>query len=632
MNLINGLRNHSKRAVVALLLLSFVVWVAACASDDANDKAANDTPGYNNMSGGGGGMNNSDGETGEPPYVPEEKVEFSFSKPAIVGERVFVANETLNSVAVIDSRNLSVKTVLAGFRPTVVGGPSAEYASEDEARIMVLNEGSHSVTVIDPRTLAVVNMAVMPNANALQLDPRGRVGVAWFDDSDVKGAQNPGADLSSVTVIKSDGAYNVAVGFHVRSVHFDESGEVLLVLTDDGISRVELAGLSDDGFSAPISVMPVEFQQVNPVDLEIVISANAKFAVTRTTALRGLVLLDIERGEHFVVELPETPTDIEFIGSDALEILAVLRNQGQILRATVPEGLMNAASTSIGLNAPLDEAEPDEDSDADVGVDDEDADLGDTESDSGAGDADAEDVGNAGDSGGSGNEFPGVEGVEWIELSVKGLGAVTLSEDFKTALVYSTINDEKRAILLALTSDEAVDQAGEGQRVLVFEKGIRGALSDKHGRSFLVFHTKKRGDLPANSVPTDPEFVARSWGVSLLDVKSAATRLVLTQQKPGASALWAPDGEDGRVFMVFEQPEFVSEVQPSHRDVVMINLRSFRMDSFRLSSLPEGLGVIESARKVYISQTHPQGRMTFVDVDTLERQTVTGYQLNAGIE
>ncbi len=628
MNLFNGLRNHSRRAVVALLLLSFVLFVAACAGDDsAASKDGNDhSTGMNNSNGSGGNMSDAGQGSAEPPFVPEEKVEFAFSKPAIVGKRIFVANETLNSVAVIDSQNLSVKTVLAGFQPTVVDGPAAEFADDAEARIMALNEGSHSVTVIDPQTLAVKNLAVMPHANALRVDPRGRVGVVWYDDSDVKGAGNAGADLSSVTVIKADGAYNVAVGFHVRSVHFDESGEVLLVLTDDGISRIELAGLADDGFSAPISVMPVEFQQVNPVDLEVVISANAKFAVTRTTALRGLVLLDIEEGEHFVVKLAETPTDIEFLQGDSLEVLAVLRNEGQILRASVPEGLMNAAAfVSVlpdPLVPPLDEADPAEDSDADVGVDDSDADDS---------DAALEDVGNSedsGDSGDSGHDFSGVEGVEWIDLSVKGLGAVTLSEDFKTALVYSTIHEEKRAILLNLESREAAD----GQRVLVFEKGIRGALSDKHGRSFLVFHTKVAGSLPADSVPTDPEFVARSWGVSLLDVESAATRLVLTKQKPGASALWAPDGEDGRVFMVFEQPELVSEIQPSHRDVVMINLRSFRMDSFRLSSLPDGLGVIESARKVYISQTHPQGRMTFVDVDTLERQTVTGYQLNAGIE
>ncbi len=626
MKFLNRFRNHSKRAIVALLVMSFVLFVAACSDSSAGSDEAtgnNGAPNANNMN--GGGTNDPDQDPAEPPFVPEEKVEFAFSKPAIVGGKIFVANETLNSVAVIDSKNLSVKTVLAGFRPTIVGGPAGEFAADVDARIMALNEGSHSVTVIDPRTLAVKNMAVMPFANALRLDPRGRVGVVWYDDSDVKPGQNSGAgagaDLSSVTVIKSDGAYNVAVGFHVRSVHFDEFGEILLVLTDDGISRIELAGLSDDMFSAPISVMPVEFQQVNPVDLEIVISANAKFAVTRTTALAGLVLLDIELGEHFVVSLPETPTDIEFLENDELEILAVLRNHGQILRASVPEGLMNAAAALPAPIPPLDEAEPDDsgadvgaDDDADVGVDD-DADLNDAVSDSG----------NSPD---SGNDLPIVEGVAWIDLSVDGLGAVTLSEDFKTALVYSTINDEKRAILLDLESSVAA----ENQRVLVFEKGIRGALSDKNGRSFLVFHTKKNGNLPANSVPTDPEFVERSWGVSLLDVGSAATRLVLTKQKPGASALWAPDGEDGRVFMVFEQPEFVNEVQPSHRDVVMINLRSFRMDSFRLSSLPEGLGVIDSARKVYISQTHPQGRMTFVDVDTLERQTVTGYQLNAGIE
>ncbi len=644
-----------------LLMLGFVLFGAACSSD--MDERSSLTDPENNGSYGPGDENWGDaGQSGEPPFVPEEKVEFSFSKPAIVGERVFVANETLNSVAVIDSRNLSVKTVLAGFRPTVVGGPDVEFADDEEARIMALNEGSHSVTVIDPQTLAVKNLAVMPHANALALDPRGRVGVVWYDESR---GQNLSADLSSVTVVRAEEAYQVAVGFHVRSVHFDEAGEILLVLTDDGISRVELSTLAEDGFAAPIPVMPTQFQQLNPVDLEIAISADAKFAVTRTTAHSGLVLLDIEAGEHYVVDLPETPTDIEFLEGETLEMLAVLRSRGQIMRVRVPDGLMNASVASFTVVAPLNDdsdagwedadledvglgdADPGDVDFSDVGlgdadpgdvdfsdVDPGDTDPGDVESgdvepgDVDFSDADPGDAAFEGDAGEPGNDFPAVEGVEWIELAVRGLGAVTVSADQKTALVYSTVNDEKRAVLLNL---DALAEA-EGQRVLVFEKGIRGALSDKFGRTFLVFHTKQAGALPVGSVPTDPEFIARSWGVSMLDVASAATRLVLTAQKPGATSLWAPEDEDGRVFMVFEQPEFVHEVQASHRDVAVINLRSFRMDSFRLSSLPEGLGVIEPARKVYISQTHPQGRMTFVDVDTLERQTVTGYQLNAGIE
>ena len=51
-----------------------------------------------------------------------------------------------------------------------------------------------------------------------------------------------------------------------------------------------------------------------------------------------------------------------------------------------------------------------------------------------------------------------------------------------------------------------------------------------------------------------------------------------------------------------------------------------------MPSLPEGIGAIGTVGKVYVDQKHPQGRMTFVDVASDKRQTITGYQLNAGID
>src|SRR5690606_8615971 len=93
---VNRFGHRSRHALIMLLMLGFVLFGAACSSD--MDERSSLTDPENNGSYGPGDENWGDaGQSGEPPFVPEEKVEFSFSKPAIVGERVFVANETLNS-------------------------------------------------------------------------------------------------------------------------------------------------------------------------------------------------------------------------------------------------------------------------------------------------------------------------------------------------------------------------------------------------------------------------------------------------------------------------------------------------------------------------------------------------------
>jgi hypothetical protein len=73
-------------------------------------------------------------------------------------------------------------------------------------------------------------------------------------------------------------------------------------------------------------------------------------------------------------------------------------------------------------------------------------------------------------------------------------------------------------------------------------------------------------------------------------------------------------------------------VLETHQDLLVANLETFATSTTRLAGVPEGLGVVSSERQVFISQRHPQGRMTFIDVDDESRQTVTGYQLNAGID
>jgi len=117
-----------------------------------------------------------------------------------------------------------------------------------------------------------------------------------------------------------------------------------------------------------------------------------------------------------------------------------------------------------------------------------------------------------------------------------------------------------------------------------------------------------------------------------VDVASAINRLVLTELEPGGATLWREVGADPRAYLIFTAPQIASLVTPAHRDVVEINMATFGIDSLRVPSLPQAIGPVPGTGRVYISQDHPRGRMTFLDVISRKRQTITGYQLNAGID
>lgn len=642
----------SRLAPLAAAAAALLLAAGACSSEGANyDRAA---PVDDASTGGGGGG----GGGGENP--PEREEEFEFSAPAVVGETMYVANRTLNAVAAIDTETLSIETVPAGFQPTQVVGPAPEHADSDAARVMALNTGDDSVTIIDTSSNDTTRRSVMRGANALDMDPTGQYAVAWYDDTK---SGDEGGDLSSVTVVTPEATHEVAVGFHVREVFFSDDGSRALVWSDDGVSPVDLDELDGDTVAAPIPLVPSEIGAIEPGNLEIVVSDDVRHVVTRSERLRGVVALEVDGETHHVVPTFEVPTDVDVIrGEETRDVLIVLRESGRALRAALPEGLVNAADalsdeagdistapdesmagstdaatldagTTDGGTAGADTTTTDT-SGADGSAGDadasgaEDAAAVDTETaDSGtgdAGDANGTDAGDS-DAGTTPSDFDGIEDLEVIDIQVDGLGAASVGARAEHALLFTTVGDDTRVVLLDL---ESLDQ-----RTVALRKKVRGARSDARGDSFIVYNQKQPGEIPEDATPNDPEYIARSWGLTLIDVETATTRVLLSRHEPGPTALWSPESGDAKTYTIFKAPSRDTEqVEPSRRDVIEANLSTFRTRTYRVPSIPEAVGPIQPAGKVFVSQRHPQGRMTFIDAETEDRQTITGYQLNSEID
>lgn len=577
---------------------------AACADDAGKSFEDGADPNFDRNQ-------SSNNTAGENNVVPEVEDDFQFAEPAVLGTNVFVANETLNSVAVIDSRSLAIRTVPVGFNPTHVVGPTDP---ADGAQIYVLNEGSSTVSIIDPERLTPKNVDVLRRANALQASPDGTWALAYYDDEERREGETAG-DLSAATLIKADGeALQLAVGFRIERVMFTEDSSAALILSDDGVSVVTADEISDDALVPPVAVLPPDLQRFDRVDREVTLDPDGEWAVARVTTYEGVVLTDLATGVQWRVPLPATPTDLDWVDGDTPRVLGMLREIDYAFIATIPDGLIAAADA---LPQPEDMGTT-----PDMGADD----MG--TGDMGAGDMGTGDMADvAPDTGASAQvDLPTMPatGFTYLAVTEPNMGAAQVAPSSTEALLFSTIGEERRAVL--------VDLETLGQRGLSFEKGVRGAIADDDGNTFVVLHSREEGQIPVGASPADPEYIARSWGISIVDVETAATRLVLTEQKPGDATLYTGDGVADQLYMIFELPTDSSADVPALRDVLRVDLQSFSTQTFRVPSLPEGIGRIDAAQKVFVNQIHPQGRITFVDVVTDRRQTVTGYQLNAGID
>ena len=122
------------------------------------------------------------------------------------------------------------------------------------------------------------------------------------------------------------------------------------------------------------------------------------------------------------------------------------------------------------------------------------------------------------------------------------------------------------------------------------------------------------------------ERVDRSFAYSLLRPGTGESKLQLTEVAPGPFVV-VPSGD--YLFMSFRSDgQGVWEV---HR----VELGNFLIDPvFKLGSPPVSIGAVPLTKHVFVSQEHPDGRMTFIPWESSDPNavdTVTGFELNSRI-
>lgn len=258
--------------------------------------------------------------------------------PPISSQRfVYVAMTAQGKLARIDGATLAVSTTPIGPAPREV----ATIPGSDGA--IALDTAGGTATVVRPVVTGGDGtrvLATLPSLNRIDVDPTGQFAVIWFDLARAlqNGTGNAGSFQDVVVAALAPGhevSVALTVGFRPRAVQFDAAGARAYVITQDGVSVIDLADATQHG-PRIVPPIPVAEPGVAPDDLEVQVVSSGDYAAVRQAGVAGIRVVSLRGAARtWDVPLAAVPTDID-LAPDGSRIYAVLRDAARLAVVDVP--------------------------------------------------------------------------------------------------------------------------------------------------------------------------------------------------------------------------------------------------------------------------------------------------------
>jgi hypothetical protein len=187
-------------------------------------------------------------------------------------------------------------------------------------------------------------------------------------------------------------------------------------------------------------------------------------------------------------------------------------------------------------------------------------------------------------------------------LTGETVGSVSIAGTGHTALLYTNAVPEQRFSILGL--DDA------SYRTVKLYAPVLGVFPTHDAEYAIVLHDQPQTALKKGAfsvVPVGTTLPARIVGTDAplkqVAVSPESDRAVLTERDDAAKvyAAW------------------------------IARMPSLAVDRYPLASPPLAAGIVAGARRAWIAQEHPEGRITFIDLDGGTARTLTGFELSARV-
>jgi hypothetical protein len=101
-----------------------------------------------------------------------------------------------------------------------------------------------------------------------------------------------------------------------------------------------------------------------------------------------------------------------------------------------------------------------------------------------------------------------------------------------------------------------------------------------------------------------------------------APKIIGTDAPPIAVA-FTPDGANAVVA--------TRDLDKSEYGMYLVHLDNLEENFVTLPSPPLAAGMVPDAKRAFVAQAHPEGRITFVHLESGEARTLTGFELTAKV-
>ncbi|MEO7037013.1 MAG: hypothetical protein ABI548_23875 [Polyangiaceae bacterium] len=548
--------------------------VAACSSSSESASGSAAFPGGGDFGSGGAGSVNlgPSSAAGSAPLVvpPEQEEDLSYRAPVVSGRWVWTANPETGKVAVVDAKSFGVRLADAGVAPTFL---TALPSTADTSRALVINTGSHDATLLSAgATGAVKAVGPIPlsaDVNAWQVSRTGKFALAWTDSHAL--TPDPTQGYQDISVVDLRGASPVAtrlvVGFLPSRVFIDDAETHAYVVATSGITVIDLASSPAPHVLKEQPVTSDPNEDASTRDVSV--TPDGSYALIRHDGSNLVTLLDLATGDLSPVSLPGAITDLD-LAPDAKSALAVVRGDD------VPRA---ESADSAGAGGEGGDGEP-----------------------------------AAGGSGASTLAILPIPGIfsdptVFDTVSVPGevFGLVNIAPQGSQALLYTNAVSNSHVTLL----DTAPGATYLSHRTI-----------DVHGYVHEVFPSPDGAYAIASLLPTT---AGGKPGFAAIPVTSALPPRVQTTDAPvfavaqsagpaARAVITVSDGKTNFAAYIVRMPELV-------------------VDTVKLPSRPlaNATGLVPDAGVAYIAEENPQGRITFINLETGVPRTITGFEISAKV-
>jgi len=441
-------------------------------------------------------------------------------------------------------------------------------AGTDDA--IVLNTGSNDATILrtPDKGATTSTVSVVRGANAIAVAPDGKHAVVYFN-AKYSTAGNASGSFQDVTVLTLADGNDMATGMTVGFSPRD------VAFTADGHAAYVV---TDDGVSE-LDFQRIEQEgtgiarlvslgpDIDQKGLDVSITPDGKYALTRQPGKSVVRLVDLGSGDIQSLDLVDAFPPLDPDVDGGVPPALVLDVSDLSLAPTGAFALAVVRNLSTVLQIPVPAG------------------------------------------------FVDLTTVKSYSIDNEIVGLATISPQADRALLYTTAVDVQRITILPL------DGGKTPHKTVALRKTVQGVAIAPDGQTALIVHKKAAGDPNQPGLSADDK-LARSFGYSVLRVPTGDVKLQVTTTAPGAFSI-VPDGS--YLFLLFRDDA------SSVREVQKIEAKSFLVQPSALGSPPISLGSVPQSKRIFVNQDHPDGRITFIDWDTNQTRTVTGFELNSRI-